>query len=162
RGAYFDDTYTITPTTVTRDSAAPINYGTIEDLNVWASSGNDTFLVKGTSATAPVTLAGDVGDDTFKVGSADDSGSLDSIAGALWLDGGWSGTDRVMLDDRRATSAVAYTIDDTSITRTGATIIYHAYMDSIELSGGNFNDEINARDLTLPSTLHGGAGDDVL
>jgi hypothetical protein len=63
----FNDTYSITNTTVTRPIFGGLTYGTIEFLTINAQTGKNVFNIFGTPATVSTTINGNGGGDTFNI-----------------------------------------------------------------------------------------------
>jgi Ca2+-binding RTX toxin-like protein len=84
QGATAARIFTVTNTSTTRTSAAAVNYGTVEAIEVNAGAFNDT--VNGAAASLPLTLRGGNGNDTLTGGSGNDA--LTGGAGNDTLTGG--------------------------------------------------------------------------
>ena len=83
-GTEDDDTFTITPTTVT-GAGLQVTMTNIEIVRIDALQGNDTFIVEGTAPTVSTYLYGGLGSDTFDIGL---NGDVSQIQGALYVSGG--------------------------------------------------------------------------
>src|SRR5262249_9075461 len=77
----FNDTFTIAATSVDRPFAAPITYGTVENVTVNAGAGDNTFAVLATPA-ASMTLNAGAGNDTIDYSAFATGVVVDLTAGA--------------------------------------------------------------------------------
>lgn len=152
-------------------------------VTVFGSDGNDTFTVLGTLAGAVVGLHGLAGNDTFTVRSAavgaqvlvyggndDDTmqvgnaaNSLDQLLGSVSVNGG-TGADMLEIRDQGTADGRTYTVNATTVSRTGAGAISYATLEELMLNAGLGDDTINAND--VPATVRaavdaGGGNDDV-
>lgn len=125
-----------------------VNGGTGND-SLFGGAGNDNLNGSGGDDS----LQGEDGIDTVKGGSGNDS--LSGGAGNDVIDGQGSSGDRLVEQ-----GDVDFTLTSTTLTGLGTdslTSIEQAY-----LTGGDGANELNASGVTIPVTLLGGAGDDIL
>ena len=120
--ATFNDTYTLTPTTLSRVVFGGLTYAGTEALFLNGETGNNTFNVTGVASGVAVTLNGRNGNDIFNVGTA--GGNAEGIDGALTVNGE-NGTDSVNYNDLTAGGTVNYTLDGNTVQRSNnATLTY--------------------------------------
>jgi hypothetical protein len=157
--AAFNDTYTVTNSTVSRLLFGGLTYGSVEGLTLNAESGNNTINV--TSTSVPTTLNAGGGNDTINVGT----GNLGSILGGVIANGGL-GTDTVTINDSTSPYAGPYTITNTLVNAPGSFVNGVAYGTIERL---NFNAAAGDNTITVASvvpsvyyTLNGGGGNDTL
>jgi hypothetical protein len=95
--------YVITSSTVARDGAALITYGTVELLTVNGGIGGNNINVQNTLATTPVVINAGAGDDDVLVDSnggplTPPDGTVDGIVSSLTING-QAGTNTLWLED---------------------------------------------------------------
>ena len=122
--------------------------------------GDDVFNVRSTAASYVTTLNGGDGNDTFNVGSA--GNSLDTILGAVTINGDAGGGDVVNINDQNDVDANLYTITGTTVSRSGAALITYGTVESLIVNAGLADDTINVQSTiaATPVTVNGGSGDD--
>jgi hypothetical protein len=99
-----DDVYAITYNSVTRSGTPTTTYTDIDSLVLYAAAGNNTIYIDSTMTSGQTFVDAGAGNDTFMVTYP--SGSLNNLGNKLWVDGGVSGTDSLVLwDDLVATSS---------------------------------------------------------
>ncbi|MDB5336525.1 MAG: repeat protein, partial [Planctomycetaceae bacterium] len=152
--ADFNDTYTVTSTTVSRAVFGGLTYSTIENLTLDAENtlggitGNNTINVDSTASGVTTTINAQGGDDTVNVGNA--SNSLDDIVGPLVLDGGID-INALHLNNSGDAAGPAVTITPTGVAIDGA--VAH-------ITATNF--QTVDVDVTGAVTITGDAGDNDL
>ena len=92
--------------------ARGLDYLSIEWLDVLLGSGNDRLDVTATLPTCRVSVRGNAGNDTFNIGA----GNLDSVEGAVTIDGGNGLSDRIFLFDDGNALSVDYLVTPSSVT----------------------------------------------
>jgi hypothetical protein len=134
----FNDTWTITGSTITRTAAATIHYGFIDFVNIFGGSGaetynvnsteanflitlntgdgNDTVNVEGTSSNGPLTV--NLGNGTDTVNITPTSQLLDNIPGQVTINGGIASSDTLVLNDQANTLFASWSITGSNVTRT--------------------------------------------
>jgi hypothetical protein len=160
--AYFNDTYTITSTTFTREVSALLTYVNAEGLTVNAEPGSNLFNVTSTSAATPLVINAGAGNDTLNWGNPA-NGDLDLHAGSCTFDG-QSGTDNVWVNDMATNDSDAYKVTATAFTRTGAAPVTYANIEGMVISaeGGANTFDVTAPQLAAPLTINAGSGNDLL
>jgi hypothetical protein len=113
-----------------------------------------------TAAATPVTLNGGSGNDTFNVASG---GNLDTIAGAVTVNGGGGSANVLNVKDGSAPAGETYHLNATTLTRPGAANIAYSGLSKVVITAGNhgnafFEDAV----LTKPTTLILGTGTNTL
>ncbi len=99
-----DQIYTVTANSVQRTGIGPITFDAIQSLNLTTGGGDNLVYVEGTSA--PTTIAGGAGGDTFNIGDA--AGTLNGIDSPLTLTGG--GRDVLNVNDQGNLAAQTYQV----------------------------------------------------
>ena len=136
-----------------------LGYDAVETLNLFAGSQGDFIQVQGTSAGTRVIGGG--GDDTVAVGNA--ANTLDGLLGLLVVNGGdHIAGDKLFVNDQGTATAKTYTVDGTSVSRTGAAKISFGTMEALTLNAGNGSDTINVNGTaaTTPVLINAGGGND--
>jgi hypothetical protein len=109
----FNDTYTITGTTLTRPLFGGLTYGaSVEGLTLNAEAGDNTVNINSTTAGVALTVNAGAGDDTINVGNGD----LDNLLGAVTVNG-QGGNDTINVNDTLNPAADTYTLTGTTLTR---------------------------------------------
>jgi Ca2+-binding RTX toxin-like protein len=187
RATSLASTYTLNGDIFQRDGSAPIYLADADTILFWAGQGNGNVLgaagntvnVLDTSGRAYTTLFTgnrDTVNVTGTTGSlfvnAPDDGlvnvnvggpvqGLDPIQGPVWVAGGFGVN--LNVDDTGSTSPQTLTIDQTTLSRSGAATIHYPYANGLDVffQGGSGGNTINA--LSAPGnnlTIHSGAGND--
>ncbi|MFP6611077.1 MAG: hypothetical protein VB835_02115, partial [Pirellulales bacterium] len=142
---------------------------------------DDMINVQSIPATVSVTVSGAAGSDTINVSSnaPTNSGSLDAILGTLLVNGGAHDAGNTSLTIRGNTNTVAsgdilnisdqgdasnntYNLSDTTFQRTATGTVTYATVETVNLTAGTGNDDINVSD-TLDSastTVNANSGAD--
>lgn len=94
--------YRVTANSVQRTGTGAITFDAVQTLNLTTGGGDNLVYVEGTSA--PTTIAGGAGGDTFNIGDA--AGTLNGIAAPLTLTGG--GRDVLNVNDQGNLAAQTY------------------------------------------------------
>ena len=128
--------------------------GGMDELDVFAGNGSNTFDVERTSADFAVSLFGGAGADTFNVratagplniqgGAGSDtvnvgnrSNTIDNIHGAVNVDGGTAGIDSLTVNDQGSITPHVYLQTANSISRDGAATIGFFNIDKFTLNKG--------------------------
>src|SRR6185436_2352153 len=119
-----------------RTATGGFGYNTIEQLVINAGTAGDTIQVDSTLATTPATINGGTGDDTFTIGKIG-TNSLDGLLGKLTLNGDANTTaDIVNINDQGDGDANAYTINKTTVDRSGAAQITFGTMEKLIVNAG--------------------------
>ena len=148
--------YSLSSSSLVR-GASPVNYSSLETIQLSGASGANTIGVSSLGATTAVTLGGGAGNDTFVLGGSGQN--LDAIAGSVTLDGG-AGTDSLELRDQQNVRNDAYTINATSFDRPGFGSLAWTTVESLALQGGTGGNLFELLAAAVPVTLHGNAGTD--
>jgi hypothetical protein len=146
-------TYTVTRDSVTRDGFGGVNYSGVQNLSVEGGSGVSSYDVTSTSATT--TLKGGAGDDSFSIGDGD----LSQLTAGVEIFGN-GGTDKVFLNDNKATAAEFYVITSNSVTRDGFGGLQYNTMAELYLNGSKAGSGYVVQSTSVPTTLEGGPGRD--
>ena len=85
-----------------------------------AGAGDDSIYVRSTPAGVPMTVNGQAGNDTIRVGSA--ANSLDDMLGPLTVNGG-TGVNVLNVNDQGDATANTYSVTNTGVTRNGGVSI---------------------------------------
>jgi hypothetical protein len=136
----------------------------VEELQVLAGRGGDTFQVERIAAGLKVTLNGNLGDDAFQV--APGGRDLGAIAGTLTANGG-SGTDSLRADDRANPANASYLLATGKLTRTvGVTAvdIGNSSVEDLAILGGGRDDSLAFAGVPSQRSIRfdAGAGNDTL
>jgi Ca2+-binding RTX toxin-like protein len=106
------------------DTFDVVKTGEDVEVNLVGGDGNDTFNVEQsaadvaeTAAKTEVELFGGFGDDTFNLSPK--AQNLGSLNGSVDVDGG-GGTDSLVVDDRKSTAAVSYSLATLTLIRASA------------------------------------------
>jgi hypothetical protein len=129
--------------------ANDLNYTNFESL-VWNALSNEgkSICIISTAASTPVTVNGSSGPEFFRVGGLPNfTGviSLDPILGAVSLNGN-DGADNVSYNDHDTTAANTYTLNGSTLTRTGSATVTFATTESMDINAGSGADTINVID----------------
>jgi hypothetical protein len=138
-----------------------VNYSGIESLTVNGAAGNDTFNIRSTAATTPVTANGNDDDDVFNIGNL--SNSLDDILGAVTINGNApAASDSATINDQGDADAHTYVLTSSTVARDGAALIVYTTIESLTLNGGSGGNDINVQNTlsTTPVVVNAGAGSD--
>lgn len=136
-----------------------VSYDAVETLNLYAGGGPDFIQVRGTSASTRV--IGGTGDDVVAVGSA--ANTLDDLLGDLIVNGGvHTAGDKLVVNDQGAAAAKTYTVNNTSVGRTGAADISFGAIEGLTLNAGGGNDTVNVNSTAAatPVLVNAGGGND--
>jgi hypothetical protein len=154
------DTYTITSTAVTRPNFGGLTYSNATSLRLLGQAGNNTFNINSTLATTPVTIEAGTGNDHTVL--AFPTGNLNSIAGAVTVNGG-AGNDTVTLWDDLSATGRGYSITSTQVTGGFGGLTYSG-LTGLFVNGGGGNDwfDVGSALAATPVTINAGAGDDEL
>jgi hypothetical protein len=156
--APYNDTYTITSTTVSRPFFGGLSYDTLEALTLQGESGNNLFNITSTLAATPVFVNAGAGNDTINVGSS--TTSLDAIQGAVTVNG-QAGTDSLNVNDQAAAAGHTYTISPTALGRdTATTLVSFGTVENVNLTTSSHDDNLvlNGLPAGVPMTLNLGQG----
>jgi Ca2+-binding RTX toxin-like protein len=161
-------TYTVTAASVSRPGAAPIEYASVESVELEGSTvHNDRFDVQSTAAGTAVTLRAGHGFNTVSVGSTGyphANSTLDKIQGALTVEGGGSGT-QLYLNDQGNGVGQTYTITATGVSRTGMAPITYKGLTGLSINAGRSNDAVTVevgQNAAMKVEVDGGVGDDLV
>jgi len=139
-GSFTDNTYTISDTTVTRSGAGSVTYSGVEELTLNAGSGDDEFFISRT--VADTTVNAGLGDDTIRVGRivGFNTHTLDSILGELTIQAGGGTNDSLFLRDSGEASGHTYSVNATTVKRSGVALITYGGVEDLSVIAGNFDD----------------------
>jgi hypothetical protein len=164
-GSNYNDSITLGTTsggaeTVTLNGeTATFEPGQITSVVVNTGGGNNTVDINSTLASAPVTINGGSGNNSFVLTPASDF--LDNIQGAVTINGG-TGTSTLTVDDQNDPfNGDTYTIGVGSIQRTAEALISYNGVSSVTISGSstaNITYDINSTSSSTPLTINAGNG----
>lgn len=137
----------------------PIQYGTVESVNLNAGRGDDLLRVEGTTAGVMSLVSGGIGHDRIELGSA--ANVLDPIAGPLRIRGA-AGRDSLQLRDQASAVARTYTITSTTLERAGGPAISYDTLENISLASGSGADWVRVLGTPGDTTIQTGSGDDTV
>ena len=153
------DHYRVSDTTVVKVVAPnftqELEYHEMEALTLEANADGSSITVYGTHASTPVTLLGNDGNDTFRIGENDNVAGID---GAVEATGG-NGTDALFYNDAASTGDHAYTVGPNEISRTNVAGTDPG-VESVTVNAGLGANVITVPSNNQPTTINGGAGDD--
>ena len=158
--------YTVSSTAVDTTSTEPIQYHTMEGVNVVAGDGADLFTVTSTATGAPLSINGQGGADQVTV-SGSSGGDLSVLAAAVTFTGG-AGNDSLTFSDVAFAQAVTWSLTPTVVTRTpaaGSAITFgHATTESIAVNAGTGADTMNVVNTAAgtPVRVNGGGATDTI
>ena len=157
-------TYTVGSSGVTRTGIGHINYQTFEGVALNAGSGSDTINVNNTSALAPFTVNAGDGNDHIEVNTPV---GLNGLNGALTVNGQGhlpnSLGDGLELRDDPTAIGHTYTVQATTVSRTGIPTISYSGIDHLGISASSHADTFHVR--SMPDDMifmgvSGNAGND--
>jgi hypothetical protein len=157
----FNDAYTVTGTTTTRNASALVTYNSLQGVVIDGGSGNVTYNIESTASGTPVTINAGAGDDTFNL--APTGKFLDSIKGNLTLNGG-GGNNTLNEYDQNDTFNDAYTVTATTTSRNASALVTYSSIQSLVLNAGTGSLTFNIQG-TGPGTavtVNAGAGGDTI
>jgi hypothetical protein len=164
RAEDFSSVYTITSSTVKRETWEAIAYDTVESLVVNGGSRDDTYNINSTAWGTPVTVNAGAGNDTFNVSPsvAVPSGSQDTLFGAVTVHGNGGSNSLNVNDQADAFIGDIYTITSSTVNRTAMAPIAYDGMQSLMVNGGSVGEafNVNSTPSGTPVTVNGGAGND--
>ena len=171
-------TFTRGAFSVTRGGAAIIHfYDGMKYVTLSAGNGANTFDVVGTEPDTTTILNTGNGHDTVKVDGTGAGGTftvnegtggvdvtlgatthnLDSLHGTVNVNGNPSGVDNLTVDDQANGSAQTFTVDSSSITRTGVGTIHYHLLDHLTVSSGTGATTVNVLATAVPTAIIGHA-----
>ncbi|HBI44952.1 MAG TPA: hypothetical protein DDY78_19170, partial [Planctomycetales bacterium] len=181
-------TYTITSSTVTRDTGPAITYSGMEtlylmagnygntiniqstavgtDTNVYAGDDDNTINVMATAYGTDTTIYTGNGDaTTVNVGNTNDplGSSLDDIQGALIVNGG-AGAAALHIDDTGSTpvNTPTYTVTNSSVTRDDDFALSYTALDSLFLATGAGPNNVNILSTSAVTRIYSPSGEDTI
>jgi hypothetical protein len=154
----------IASTTFSRTDSPTYTYGTAESLVYNAGNGADVFLITSTAASTPLTVHGGGGDDTFGVGNALFSSSLNQVLGAVSIFGDAGTGDELQVWDSSNTAANSFTVTNTSVDSSTSAATSYATVESMLLTCGSGADvvNLNTAEGSIPITVNAGSGNDTI
>ncbi len=125
------------------------------------NGGSDAFSVFGTAVSGPLTLLGGAANDTFQVIASN------ALAGSVTINGGTPTPPPfpTLGDNLFVTGTAAadtFTVTNTTVVTAGAATITFADLEMVVVSGEAGNDTFNIVSTSVPTTVNGGTGDDVV
>lgn len=156
-------TYTINATTLSRNGAALVTYGTVEAVNVNGGSGGNAVNVWGTPSGTSVVVNSGTGGDTISIGNL--ANSLDDIQGPVTVNGQAPPVGEAFhVNDQGDADAHTYEITSGKVSRSGAADITYATVESLTLNSGLAANTVNVRSslATTPITVNGGPSADTI
>ncbi len=160
------DTYTFTTTPSPRIieveyiiAYTGINGSLRLDTPYWSGEGV-TINVDSTAKGTPVTINGSDGIDTIAVTAG---GNLESLGGALTVNGGW-GTDNLTLHDQLNGYNDTYTLTSSSLARSYAPTITYNSVAGLAVNAGTGNNLINVSGMSAgaTTTINANGGNDTI
>lgn len=150
--------YSVTASSITKPSAifGGLTYTALESVALTANSLSNTINILSTSA--PTTISGYTGNDTFNVGT----GNLDAtLLGSLTLLAGDGTDDRLIINDTLDTPGNdTLTITNALVTRPGVSIGYDDDFESLRVDGSNQATIYSILSLDEATTINAGNGAD--
>ena len=150
---------TVTSSEVSGLSPQPIYFdSSVKSLTTYGGSGADTYSITSTYAGTSTAVWTGGGNDAITVGN----GNLNSIAGPLNVLGN-TGTDTLVVNDSLRTTAAAYAITATTITRSGFGGLTYQGIDALTLKGTatvGSTYAITGTAAICPVTIVAGSGND--
>lgn len=141
----FNDTYTVTSTTLFRTIVPTINYSSSENLRIDGGSGNNTININSLLSTSALTVNANNGTDTYNIGN----GNLANVAGTFAINGG-SGVDVVTLNDNLSTASETTIINSNRFEHPNFGAMSYATMETFTVNAASGNDRF-----TIDSTAAG-------
>ncbi len=148
--------------TTINDANRRVRWDTTESVIFNAGAGNDVLNVEGGGgATLPTIINAGAGNDTFNV--TPNVRNFDFISGLFTLNGG-ADVDNVFVLDTARTTSTNVVFTNSSISRPGTTrpAVALSSIESQRFDGGTGNNTLNASAVTVPVTLLGNSGQDIL
>jgi hypothetical protein len=136
--------YSVSATAVTRE-VTPVNYDTLDYLEVHSSNSDDWIFVTSTAAGTPVTINNGAGADVITVGNPIGAGTytLAGLQSPLTITGVSTpaGHGALFIKDTGAGSGQNYGVSSAAVTRGGITVNY-SHLESLELDTSPYHDTI--------------------
>jgi hypothetical protein len=153
----FNDTYTLTASTLTRTASAVITDFGMSAATLDGGTGAETYNVNSTGA--PLTLNAGIGNDTVQLGT----GNLDALVSHVTVNG-QGGTDSVYLQDQGVSFNDTYAISSTTVTRPFFGGLTYGGIASLTLNAENGNNVINVGGTAYGTTtyINAGGGNDTI
>lgn len=154
------DVVSVTPNTVVRDSFVThwtLNYRNVDDINIYAGSGNDIFTV-GADVVESVHCYGNSGNDAFTFGD----GILAPQSGPVF--NGGAGIDTLVFDDHLDGSGQVWDVYSNQVVFAQAVVFATAGFEDVQILAGAGGDTIRFSNQTFTQsyTVDGGGNfDDV-
>jgi len=153
------DSYTVTDSTVTKTYFAGISqemeYTGMETVFLEANADSSAINVHSTPAGTNVTLRGNDGNDTFRIGEND---NVQGIDGNVQASGG-NGADSLVYNDGASTLDHDYTVEPNDLIRSNVANV-QPLVESITVNAGSGNNVITVGSNNASTTINGGAGND--
>jgi hypothetical protein len=153
------DSYTVTDSTVTKTYFAGVSqemeYTDIETVFLEANSDSSGINVHSTPEGTSVTLRGNDGNDTFRIGEDDNVAGID---GAVQASGG-SGADSLFYNDGASTADHDYTVEPNDLIRSNVANV-QPLVENITVNAGLGSNVITVGSNNANTTINGGDGDD--
>jgi hypothetical protein len=151
----YSDTYTITATTVRRPYFGGLTYSRLAGLTLNTETGDNIIDINGTASGTGLFVNSNAGNDTINVGN----GNLDSIAGAVTVDGG-TGSTILVLDDSTANFNDTYTLTATSVTRPYFGGLTYSHIASLTLDTETGDNTVNVESTSTTVNISNSGGSD--
>jgi hypothetical protein len=134
----------------------------LSSLTIAGGTGGDTINVRRTIAALPVTVNGGDQDDTINIGSV--GNSLDTIQGAVTVNGDGSGGDALNFNDQGDADPHTYTINATTLSRSGAAVVTYGSVEVVTVNGGSGGNTVNVRSTAAGTSVivNSGTGTDTI
>lgn len=153
------DSYSVTDSTLTKTYFAgfsqEIEYTGMETVFLEANADSSAINVHSTPAGTNVTLRGNDGNDTFRIGQDDNVQHIDGNVQAL----GGNGTDSLVYNDGASTADHDYTVEPNDLIRSNVANV-QPLVESITVNAGSGSNVITVGSNNANTTINGGAGND--
>jgi hypothetical protein len=148
-------TATITGSSVQFSKLPTISYsGNVTNLSVWGGSGQDTYIVRGTSA--PLWLVPGAGTNDVSLSNYK---TLTGFAGTVNVDGSQNGGQDTLTIDDSLDSARNLTLTSGTVSFSGVPTIYYEGLAALNLVMPNGANTITVNSATQSTTIYNTAGD---
>jgi hypothetical protein len=138
-----------------------VNYSGIDKLILDTGRGDNSITILGTPADLAVTINAGTGSDDVRAGGSL-IGDVSAILGPLTVNGGNHTTLAVL--DQSTSTPQAYTLTDTTVTRSGEFTATYANLHSLAVQGGSGENHfvVTGAPANMLVTLNGGDGSNTL
>lgn len=154
-----NDNYSIDSTSVARAGFGGVSWGTSESLSVEGGSGNNTFQLL--SASIPVALNGNGGNDHFAIGGSVQAVVGTNFTGNVTVAGG-TGTDTVSVFDNNGTGTHTYTVQAGLFDKTSFSSLSYGGVENFNLNANDSSNIVNLESFNsgMNYVVNGSGGSD--